>query len=165
MIFNFSFFSFLISHFSFNIKFKKDTAGQERYHSLTPMYYRGSKGAFVVYDVTDYESFKRAQDWISELESENDTDVKIALVGNKIDIQNEVVSKEEASNYAKKKGYSFYQTSAKTGEGVTEMFHGLTKSLPLEQADLDLTETDYSDSDEIRIENSNPQKNANSGCC
>ena len=44
-----------------------DTAGQERYHALGPIYYRDANGAFLVYDITDAESFHRVQQWIKEL--------------------------------------------------------------------------------------------------
>jgi GTPase SAR1 family protein len=47
--------------------FFQDTAGSERYKSITPMYYRGSHAVIVVYDVTDYESYSRAKKWIKEI--------------------------------------------------------------------------------------------------
>jgi Ras-related protein Rab-5C len=46
----------------------KDTAGQERYHSLAPMYYRGAQAAIVVYDIQNQDSFVRAQTWVKELQ-------------------------------------------------------------------------------------------------
>lgn len=45
----------------------RDTAGQERYASLAPLYYRGASAAAVVYDITSAESFQKAKHWVSEL--------------------------------------------------------------------------------------------------
>lgn len=53
---------------NFLISFFKDTAGQERYHSLAPMYYRGAQAAIVVYDIQNQDSFVRAQTWVKELQ-------------------------------------------------------------------------------------------------
>lgn len=46
----------------------RDTAGQERYASLAPLYYRGASAATVVYDITNAESFQKAKQWVSELQ-------------------------------------------------------------------------------------------------
>ena len=46
----------------------RDTAGQERYHSLAPMYYRGAQAAIVVYDITNTDTFERAKTWVKELQ-------------------------------------------------------------------------------------------------
>ncbi len=46
----------------------RDTAGQERYASLAPLYYRGASAATVVYDITNAESFQKAKHWVSELQ-------------------------------------------------------------------------------------------------
>jgi Ras-related protein Rab-5C len=51
------------------------------------MYYKGSKAAIVVYDITNYESYKKAQQWIKELNENANPDIVIALVGNKMDIE------------------------------------------------------------------------------
>ncbi|XP_061188054.1 uncharacterized protein LOC133196137 [Saccostrea echinata] len=73
-----------------------DTAGQERYHSLAPMYYRGAPAAVVVYDITSQTSFSRAQAWVKELIQQANSQIVIALVGNKADMasENRVISKE-----------------------------------------------------------------------
>ena len=63
-----------------------DTAGQERYHSLAPMYYRGAQAAIVVYDITNADSFVRAQNWVKELQRQGNPNIVIALAGNKIDL-------------------------------------------------------------------------------
>ncbi|KAJ2674781.1 GTP-binding protein of the rab/ypt [Coemansia spiralis] len=109
-----------------------DTAGQERYKSLAPMYYRNAEGAVVVYDITQEDSFRKAQSWINELQRQNDFKTVIALVGNKLDLaqSKRTVSKEEGSRYAAEVNALFFETSAQTGEGVQELFVQLAKKTP-----------------------------------
>jgi Ras-related protein Rab-18 len=64
----------------------KDTAGQERFRTLTPSYYRGAQGAILVYDVTSRDSFAKLNVWLNELETfSNKPDIVKMLVANKID--------------------------------------------------------------------------------
>jgi len=91
-----------------------DTAGQERYHSLAPMYYRGAAAAIVVYDVTNKESFKKAQAWVKELQLQRDKSIVIALAGNKDDLEERQVEPDVARAYADQNGIHFMETSAKT---------------------------------------------------
>ena len=66
-----------------------DTAGQERYKSITSVYYKGSKGAFIVYDITSRKSFDNIDKWINEIKEKNANEVKLIIIGNKIDLINE----------------------------------------------------------------------------
>jgi small GTP-binding protein len=98
-----------------------DTAGQERYRSLAPMYYRGAKAAFVVYDITNKDSFIKAKDLINEVIRNGDPDVIIVLFGNKIDMQqNREVEREEGISYAEEHGFIFSEISAKTSENIQD---------------------------------------------
>jgi GTPase SAR1 family protein len=65
----------------------QDTAGQERYRSLAPMYYRGAAAAVVVFDVTNRDTFEGAKSWVKELQRRGDPNVVIALAGNKADMR------------------------------------------------------------------------------
>ena len=74
-----------------------DTAGQERYRSITNAYYKGAKGAFIVFDITCYKSFESVDKWYRELKAEGDLNIFILLIGNKSDLDDDrKVSNEEA---------------------------------------------------------------------
>ncbi|KAK3085510.1 hypothetical protein FSP39_004418, partial [Pinctada imbricata] len=63
-----------------------DTAGQEKYRALAPMYYRGASAAIIVYDVTREATFRTVKEWIRELKKNSTTDMVIAIAGNKCDL-------------------------------------------------------------------------------
>ncbi len=101
-----------------------DAAGQAHYDKIRGMYYRGAKGALLVYDVTNPVSFQNLDMWINELEDNIGKTLPILLVGNKIDLDRNI-SRKDAEEYAKKKGLLYFETSAKTGEGVVKAFKNL----------------------------------------
>jgi len=108
-----------------------DTAGQERYKSLAPMYYRNANCAVVVYDITQSTSLEKARNWIRELQRQADPSIVIALCGNKSDLAaRRQVTQEEAQKYAEEEGLMWAETSAKTGDGVTDIFTRIAKKLP-----------------------------------
>lgn len=108
-----------------------DTAGQERYHSLAPMYYRGAHAAIVTYDITNKDSFVRAQTWIAELQKQGSPNIMIALAGNKSDLDNiRAVQFEEGRAFADENHLLFMETSAKSSLNVTELFTAIAKKLP-----------------------------------
>eukprot|EP01024_Parvocaulis_polyphysoides_P029916 TRINITY_DN2712_c0_g4_i1.p1 TRINITY_DN2712_c0_g4~~TRINITY_DN2712_c0_g4_i1.p1 ORF type:complete len:201 (-),score=40.24 TRINITY_DN2712_c0_g4_i1:486-1088(-) len=112
-----------------------DTAGQERYHSLAPMYYRNAAAAIVVYDVTQESSFKKAIDWIYELQKQAKPDVVIALAGNKVDKVKadstlRKVTTEEAMQHADENGLLFMETSARDNTNIMELFTAIARKLP-----------------------------------
>ncbi|KAI1899769.1 hypothetical protein AGOR_G00065160 [Albula goreensis] len=100
-----------------------DTAGQEKYHSVTPLYYRGAHAALVVYDITKRESFIRAQLWLKELEKQYiPGETEVVLVGNKMDLPDDrEVSLQEGRSLAERGGLLFMETSAKSGEQMNEL--------------------------------------------
>jgi small GTP-binding protein len=86
-----------------------DTAGQERYKSITNAYYKGSKGALVVYDITKKETFDNIDRWITELKKNAEPDVTIILIGNKCDLNEErQIPIEEGQNKALAYGTFLY---------------------------------------------------------
>ncbi|RNA35038.1 Ras-related Rab-21 [Brachionus plicatilis] len=107
-----------------------DTAGQEKYHALGPIYYRGSNGAFLVYDITDIDSFERIRKWVTELKTSLGDDCILCIVGNKSDLEkNRNVPIKEAEEYAKSVGAKHYSTSAKLNQGVNELFLDISKRM------------------------------------
>ncbi|KAJ3448158.1 ras-related protein rab-5c [Anaeramoeba flamelloides] len=144
-----------------------DTAGQEQYHSLAPMYYRGARGALIVYDRTNYKSFERAKDWIKELKSKGSPNVRIVLVGNKIDLETNNVDTSEALTYAKENDMLFFETSAKTGEGIQEAFLALVKLLPKKDENDENLNNSQSNDNFLYLHNmtQNKKKKKSDGCC
>ncbi|KAF7544598.1 hypothetical protein G7Z17_g9821 [Cylindrodendrum hubeiense] len=129
-----------------------DTAGQERFASLAPMYYRNAQAALVVYDLTKPTSLVKAKHWVAELQRQASPGIVIALVGNKLDLTSDStaapasdgedgedgddsgnarkVSTEEAQSYAEEEGLLFFETSAKSGHNVTEVFTAIANAIP-----------------------------------
>eukprot|EP00042_Codosiga_hollandica_P035279 m.260308 g.260308 ORF g.260308 m.260308 type:complete len:210 (+) comp54599_c0_seq3:192-821(+) len=100
-----------------------DTAGQERFRSVTRSYYRGAAGALLVYDITNRESFNALTNWLTDARSLASQDIVIILVGNKKDLEGErEVTFLEASKFAQDNDLLFFETSARTGENVEEVF-------------------------------------------
>ncbi|KAG7830191.1 hypothetical protein KL920_001829 [Ogataea angusta] len=111
-----------------------DTAGQERYRSLASMYYRNAQAALVVYDITQESSLDKAKYWIKELQKQASSGIVIALVGNKLDLEEErKISKDEAQAFANELGLMYAEVSAKTGERVKDCFRDIALKLPLEE--------------------------------
>ncbi|RWS13141.1 ras-related protein Rab-18-like protein [Dinothrombium tinctorium] len=106
-----------------------DTAGSERFRSLTPNFYRGAHGAILVYDVTKRETFDKLDTWLNELNAYQTRDVVKMLVGNKIDKENRLVSKEEGLRWAQKHKTLFIEASARTREGVKTAFEELVEKI------------------------------------
>lgn len=111
-----------------------DTAGQERYRSLLPMYMKGIDGAVLVYDVTDKKSFTSIDTWLTEIRKHGPDDAVISLVGNKVDLaRNEenkrTVFEQQSSEFARERGITFTEASAKTGENVDVIFMDIGRSI------------------------------------
>ena len=99
-----------------------DSAGQEKYRALIPSYIRGASIIFIIYDLNHHETFEAVNNWLGFVNQyTNKQKVKLVLVGNKKDLERKVTI-EEGKTLAKKEGMLFFETSAKTGEGVLEMF-------------------------------------------
>ncbi|XP_035680122.1 ras-related protein Rab-22A-like [Branchiostoma floridae] len=110
-----------------------DTAGQEKYRGLAPMYYRGAAAAIVVYDITREGSFQTLKDWIRELKQYGADNIVLAIAGNKCDMEDlREVSTRMASDYAEENNAIFLETSAKTAHNVAQMFTLITQRLPSE---------------------------------
>ncbi|KAL5022124.1 hypothetical protein ScPMuIL_001279 [Solemya velum] len=110
-----------------------DTAGQEKYRSLAPMYYRGSAAAIIVYDVTRETSFQSVKMWIQELKKNGSPNIVLAIAGNKNDLDDlREIDQKDAKEYADQIGAIFVETSALTALNVPELFMSIAKKLPSE---------------------------------
>ena len=106
-----------------------DTAGEEKYHAMTPIFYRGAHGAIIAFDVTNRESFNRATKWFQEMKEFAEGNPRIILVGNKIDLKNREISNEEATDLARRFDCKFYEVSAYLGTNVDVIFNDLAKEI------------------------------------
>ena len=101
-----------------------DTGGQERFSSIRPMYYRGSLGALLIFDLTNSASFEHLPQWIEEVRANIKNEIPLLLVGNKSDlIDQRAVSLEEINSFTGTFNLYYMETSAKTGEGVGDCFY------------------------------------------
>ncbi|CAJ0572330.1 unnamed protein product, partial [Mesorhabditis spiculigera] len=104
-----------------------DTAGQEKYHALGPIYYRGSNGALLIYDITDQRSFERVKVWVRELQRALGDTAVLLVVGNKLDLDKErTVPRAEAEQYAKSVNAEYLETSAKENIGIADLFERIS---------------------------------------
>ena len=100
-----------------------DTAGEERFKSLSTNYIKKANGVLLVYDITLKESFINITNWMNDIVEEAGNKVPIVLVGNKSDLKKErIVSKEEGKKMAKQYNLQFFETSAKDGTNVEKCF-------------------------------------------
>ena len=105
-----------------------DTAGQEKYRSLTQMYFSGTAVAILVFDLTCRKSFDVLPEFVSLLKEKAGENVQMVLVGNKTDLTDRVIDEETSETYAKEIGAAFYiETSAKTGFRIDELFQRIAK--------------------------------------
>ncbi|CAG9767460.1 unnamed protein product [Ceutorhynchus assimilis] len=107
-----------------------DTAGQERFRTLTPSYYRDAQGAILVFDVSSYSTFAKLETWLNELDtySTKNNIVKM-IVGNKIDVDNREVTREQAMAFARRHQTLYIEASAKTKHGVQSAFEELVHKI------------------------------------
>mmetsp|Transcript_8234 Transcript_8234/g.8096 ORF Transcript_8234/g.8096 Transcript_8234/m.8096 type:complete len:205 (-) Transcript_8234:43-657(-) len=100
-----------------------DTAGQEKFRTITSSYYRGAHGIIVVYDVTNRDSFNNVKNWMNEITRYASENVNRLLVGNKSDMEGKkVVTYDEGKELADSFGIPFIETSAKTSVNVEQSF-------------------------------------------
>ena len=143
-----------------------DTAGQERFKALTPNYFRNAEGVVLAYDVTNSESFENLKFWINSIKSnlgEKNIFIPIIIIGNKIDMEDmRDITKEDASKFAKENNYKYFETSAKTGEGVDEAIRDLVNQV---LANSDKNEAAKGERKSVKIEDNKENNQKKKGCC
>ncbi|XP_019662472.1 ras-related protein Rab-17 isoform X1 [Ailuropoda melanoleuca] len=120
-----AFFTKVVDLGAVSLKFEIwDTAGQEKYHSICHLYFRGANAAVLVYDITRKDSFFKAQQWLKDLERESPPgEVVVMLVGNKTDLgEQREVTFQEGKEFAESKRLLFMEASAKLNQQVNEVF-------------------------------------------
>lgn len=102
-----------------------DTAGSERYQAMTRHYYQGAAAAIICYDLTDASTWEKVTYWVNEILAANEHCI-ISLVGNKVDLLDEGVSRAVEDSavkaYADQLGASAWECSSKSGKNVQEPF-------------------------------------------
>lgn len=108
-----------------------DTAGQERFRSVSRQYYRGAMAGIIVYDVTSMSSFNRVQSWIEEIrEHANNPLLHLLLLGNKVDLEDiREVPTEKAMELAQKYDMLFMECSAKRATNVARAFREILTAI------------------------------------
>lgn len=147
------------------------------------MYYRNAQAALVVYDITKPTSLIKAKHWVAELQRQASPGIVIALVGNKLDLASESadgdsgddsgdarkVHTEEAKAYAEEESLLFFETSAKTGVNVSEVFTAIANAIPetsLKSArGAGTTNTTSRAGEEQRVNLGNPQEAGSKDGC
>ena len=145
-----------------------DTAGQERFKNIISTYYRGAHGILLMYDVTDYDSFKNLSNWIIDIEKNESKNVIKILIGNKMDLEDKrqvsfIKGKELADEY----GMQFLETSVKLNQNVQEAFYTLSEEIMKIQEMKPQTNNQNKGSKTISIglNLEEEEENKKSGCC
>ena len=107
-----------------------DTAGHEKFRTITTSYYKSAQAIIILYDITQKSSFEHIRNWITEIDKFGKQGVLKVIVGNKLDLENNrKISKEDAENLALKYGVKLWEVSAKDNTNIEEMFVDTIKTL------------------------------------
>ena len=105
-----------------------DIAGQDRFRNFRNIFYKGSSGALIIFDLTRRTSFDNLSKWINELKEYTNENVPFIIIGNKSDlIEMTTVKKTDIMKFIEKNKFNYIETSAKTGNGVDNAFNELCK--------------------------------------
>ena len=144
-----------------------DTAGQERYRSVTKAYYKGAKGALLVYDITRKSTFENIDNWLIDLRTNADKDILIVLIGNKSDLlDNREVSSEDAQTKAEQYNVAYMETSAKNGDNISKAFTELVEQVYKANISLLQSDVQIKDNKEDGVNlNKEEKKTKKNSCC
>ena len=169
-------FEFLVFNVKLNDKVIKlqiwDTCGQELYRSLISSFYRNASLAMMVYAIDNMESFNHIETWLKEVKLQSNPDIKIFLIGNKSDLEeNRKVTTEAAKTFKEENGIHYFsEASAKNGVNAKEVFIEAAKLLYGEHLKYKERKFDKNQSDNEKVpmpvkvtKNKNNRKKG--GCC
>ncbi|ORX83996.1 hypothetical protein K493DRAFT_269579 [Basidiobolus meristosporus CBS 931.73] len=150
-----------------------DTAGQERFQSLGVAFYRGADACVLVYDVNNYLTFEHLERWRAEFLKQagvaDPTEFPFVMIGNKIDIDERVVSRRQAKAFAlRHSGKSMeipcFEASAKEGTNVEQAFSYIAKMVKIPQMEFDMFgDGEASNNNTFQLPSDAPSKRY--GCC
>jgi len=107
-----------------------DTSGEERFKTITQQYYKDINGCFIVFDLSDENSFKNLDKWVTDVRNIAPKNIELLIIGNKCDIPEErKIETKEAMDYAFAKGLEYYEISALTGFNIKLILETLTKNM------------------------------------
>jgi Ras-related protein Rab-11A len=144
-----------------------DTAGSERFASITKNYYRGADGALIVYDISNKTTFDNVENWFNDLKNACKEEAFIILIGNKNDLENQrQVSNNMLINLGKNLGIAVMETSAKDDYNINESFYLLIKEIYRKFVKNNGSSNEKNDIGEgmvLKVENT--KKKEKGGCC
>ena len=142
-----------------------DTSGQERFRSITQNFYRNADGILFVFDVTNKDSFTHIKDWLIDSEI-LDADVSKIIIGNKIDLQEiREISKERMEEFGKNKKMDVYESSAKTGSNVDDIFRKLVELILANKTEEEINELYCKNQQNVSISSEESGKSKNKKKC
>lgn len=144
-----------------------DTAGSERFASITKNYYRGADGALIVYDISNKTTFDNVENWFNDLKNACKEEAFIILIGNKNDLENQrQVSNNMLINLGKNLGIAVMETSAKDDYNINESFYLLIKEIYRKFVKNNGSSNEKNDIGEGMVLNvENTKKKEKGGCC
>ena len=143
-----------------------DTAGQERFRTVVSTYFRGAHGIFLIYDITNRDSFKNLENWLIEIEKNASENVLKILIGNKNDLEDERdISPDEGKAFANRNGMQFIETSAKMNTNVNEAFETLGKLMIEFNSQQNQAMTQDKKDKKVLGASSGKNLNTKKGCC
>ena len=146
-----------------------DTAGQDRFRNIAKNYFKGANAVIFVFDVNNKNTLDKIKFWIDNVKENSSEDLIEVIVGNKIDIEGKhEVTKEEMESLGEKTGMETFETSAKTGEGINEVFTYLVNQL-IQNSNIGKIQSDDESSNRnsarpINIETFSKTNKPNHGC-
>ena len=141
-----------------------DTAGQEKYRSITLNVIKDAQGIIVMYDVTDTKSFESIPNWIQSIKDKKGSAFPMILVGNKVDLKSErKITKEQGEKFAKDNGLDFFEISNQNGTNVQEAGLALFNKI-LEKKEKDKNELRSTNTIELRNKKGK-KKEDSKRCC
>lgn len=145
-----------------------DTAGQERYKSITGSYYKGAKGALVVYDITNKESFERVDKWIKEIQEMGGKNINIVICGNKNDLEDSrQVSEEEGQDKGNNNNLLSIETSALKSTNIDEAFKKLLCQIYINfiKNDTQVNDDIFTQGETLKVETKKADEMKKKACC